>query len=196
MSNPLAGTIKTGYLCDPFSKKITGGTGGGMAPCSFKNLPWSNLWLNHISMSKLHFTTKHANAATVQRNWYVVDGTNQTVGRMCARVASVLRGKNKAYYTPHVDCGDYVIIINADKVKFTGNKMEEKEYLTFSGYPGGLKSEIAKDLLKRRPDALVERAVKGMLPKNRLGRKMIKKLFVYAGSEHQHTAQQPKELKF
>lgn len=147
-------------------------------------------------MSKLHFTTKHANAATVQRNWYVVDGTNQTVGRMCARVASVLRGKNKAYYTPHVDCGDYVIIINADKVNFTGNKMEEKEYLTFSGYPGGLKSEIAKDLLKRRPDALVERAVKGMLPKNRLGRKMIKKLFVYAGSEHQHTAQQPKELKF
>jgi large subunit ribosomal protein L13 len=147
-------------------------------------------------MSKLHFTTKHANAATVQRNWYVVDGTNQTVGRMCARIASVLRGKNKAYYTPHVDCGDYVIIINADKVKFTGNKMEEKEYITFSGYPGGQKIEIAKDLLKRRPEALLERAVRGMLPKNRLGRKMIKKLFVYAGAEHQHTAQQPKELKF
>jgi large subunit ribosomal protein L13 len=147
-------------------------------------------------MSKLHFTTKHANAATVQRNWYVVDGTNQTVGRMCARIASVLRGKNKAYYTPHVDCGDYVIIINADKVKFTGNKMDEKEYLTFSGYPGGQKVEIAKDLLKRRPEALLERAVRGMLPKNRLGRKMIKKLFVYAGNEHQHAAQQPKELKF
>ncbi len=147
-------------------------------------------------MSKLHFTTKHANAATVQRNWYVVDGTNQTVGRMCARIAAVLRGKNKAYYTPHVDCGDYVIIINADKVKFTGNKMEEKEYITFSGYPGGQKIEIAKDLLKRRPEALLERAVRGMLPKNRLGRKMIKKLFVYAGAEHQHGAQQPKELKF
>lgn len=147
-------------------------------------------------MSKLHFTTKHANAATVQRNWYVVDGTNQTVGRMCARIASVLRGKNKAYYTPHVDCGDYVIIINADKVKFTGNKMEEKEYINFSGYPGGQKIEIAKDLLKRRPEALLERAVRGMLPKNRLGRKMIKKLFVYAGAEHQHAAQQPKELKF
>jgi large subunit ribosomal protein L13 len=147
-------------------------------------------------MSKLHFTTKHANAATVQRNWYVVDGTNQTVGRMCARIAAVLRGKTKAYYTPHVDCGDYVIIINADKVRFTGNKMDEKEYITFSGYPGGQKIEIAKDLLKRRPEALLERAVRGMLPKNRLGRKMIKKLFVYAGNEHQHVAQQPKELKF
>ena len=147
-------------------------------------------------MSKLHFTTKHANAATVQRNWYVVDGTNQTVGRMCSKVAAVLRGKNKAYYTPHVDCGDYVIIINAEKVKFTGNKMDEKEYLTFSGYPGGQRVEIAKDLLKRRPEAILERAVKGMLPKNRLGRKMFNKLFVYAGAEHQHQAQQPKPLQF
>lgn len=147
-------------------------------------------------MSKLHFTTKHANAASVQRKWHVVDGTNQTVGRMCSRIAAVLRGKNKAYYTPHVDCGDYVIVINADKVKFTGNKLEEKEYQTFSGYPGGQKAETAKNLLKRRPDAVIERAVKGMLPKNRLGRKMIKKLFVYAGDAHPHIAQQPAELKF
>jgi large subunit ribosomal protein L13 len=147
-------------------------------------------------MSKLHFTTKHANAASVQRKWHVVDGTNQTVGRMCSRIAAVLRGKNKAYYTPHVDCGDYIIVINADKVKFTGNKLEEKEYQTFSGYPGGQKAETAKNLLKRRPDAVIERAVKGMLPKNRLGRKMIKKLFVYAGDVHPHTAQQPAELKF
>ena len=147
-------------------------------------------------MSKLHFSTRHANAATVQHNWYVVDGSNQTVGRMCAKVAAVLRGKNKAYYTPHVDCGDYVIVINADKVKFTGNKLEEKEYLNYSGYPGGLKTEKAIDLLRRRPEAIVERAIKGMLPKNRLGRKMFKKLFVYAGGEHQHVAQQPKELKF
>jgi large subunit ribosomal protein L13 len=147
-------------------------------------------------MSKLHFTTKHANEATVQRKWYVVDGTNQTVGRMCAKIASVLRGKNKAYYTPHVDCGDFVIVLNAEKVKFTGNKMEEKEYLTFSGYPGGLKGEAAKDLLKRRPEVVIERAVKGMLPKNRLGRKMYKKLFVYAGDKHPHTAQQPAELTF
>ena len=152
--------------------------------------------LNVLSMSKLHFTTKHANAATVQRNWYVVDGTNQTVGRMCARIAAVLRGKNKAYYTPHVDCGDFVIVTNADKVKLTGNKMDEKVYDHYTGHPGGRKEEIAKDLLKRRPEVLIERAVKGMLPKNRLGRKMYKKLFVYAGDKHPHTAQQAKELKF
>ncbi len=147
-------------------------------------------------MSKLHFTTKHANEATVQRNWYVVDGTNQTVGRMCARIAAVLRGKNKAYYTPHVDCGDFIIVINADKVQFTGNKAEQKVYENFSGYPGGRKEEVAKDLLKRRPEVIIERAVKGMLPKNRLGRKMYKKLFVYADGNHPHVAQQPKELKF
>ena len=147
-------------------------------------------------MSKLHFTTKHANEATVQRNWYVVDGTNQTVGRMCAKIASVLRGKNKAYYTPHVDCGDFVIVTNCDKVKFTGKKMDQKVYLNYSGYPGGKKEEVAGDLQKRRPDVIIERAVKGMLPKNRLGRKMYKKLFVYATSEHPHGAQNPQELKF
>ncbi|HEY0298571.1 MAG TPA: 50S ribosomal protein L13 [Arachidicoccus sp.] len=147
-------------------------------------------------MSKLHFTTKHANAATVQRNWYVVDGTNQTVGRISSRIAAILRGKNKASYTPHVDTGDYVIIINADKVTFTGNKLDQKTYINFSGYPGGKKEEIAKDLLKRRPEVVLERAIKGMLPKNKLGRKMIKKLFVYASEAHPHTAQQPKELKF
>ena len=147
-------------------------------------------------MSKLHFTTKHANEATVQRNWYVVDGTNQTVGRMCAKIASVLRGKNKPYYTPHVDCGDFVVVTNCDKVKFTGNKLENKIYISYSGYPGGKKEEIAGDLLKRRPDVIVERAVKGMLPKNRLGRKMYKKLYVYVGSEHPHTAQKPQTLTF
>ncbi|MEO6838397.1 MAG: 50S ribosomal protein L13 [Ginsengibacter sp.] len=147
-------------------------------------------------MSKLHFTTQHANEATVQRNWYVVDGTNQTVGRMCAKIASVLRGKNKAYFTPHVDCGDYVIVTNCDKIRFTGKKLDDKIYINYSGYPGGKKEEAAGDLLKRRPDVIIERAVKGMLPKNRLGRKMYKKLYVYAGSEHPHTAQNPKELKF
>jgi large subunit ribosomal protein L13 len=147
-------------------------------------------------MSKLHFTTKHANAATVKRNWYVVDGTNQTVGRMCSRIAAVLRGKNKASYTPHVDTGDFVIVINAEKIAFTGNKLEEKLYDHFTGYPGGLKQETAKNLLARRPEAIIERGVKGMLPKNRLGRKMYKKLFVYAGAEHPHGAQQPKELKY
>jgi large subunit ribosomal protein L13 len=143
-------------------------------------------------MSKLHFTTKHANAATVTHNWYVVDGTNQTVGRMCARIAAILKGKNKAYYTPHVDCGDFIIVINCEKVKFTGNKMEDKVYDTFSGR----KEEPAKNLLKRRPEVVIERAIKGMLPKNRLGRQMFKKLFVYQGAEHPHGAQQPKELKF
>jgi len=147
-------------------------------------------------MSKLHFTTKHANEATVQRNWYVVDGTNQTVGRMCAKIAAVLRGKNKPYYTPHVDCGDYVIVTNCDKIKFTGSKMEDKIYINFSGYPGGKKEESAGSLLKRRPEVVIERAIKGMLPKNRLGRKMFKKLFVYTGSEHPHTAQKPQTLTF
>src|SRR5688500_16756088 len=147
-------------------------------------------------MSKLHFTTKHANAATVQRNWYVVDGTNQTVGRMCARIAAVLRGKHKAYYTADVDGGGFVIGTNGDKTKVTGNKLEEKVYARYSGYPGGRKEETAKDLLKRRPEVIIERAVKGMLPKNRLGRKMYKTLFVYVGDQHPHTAQQPKELKF
>ena len=147
-------------------------------------------------MSKLHFTTKHANEATVTHNWYIVDGTNQTVGRMCSKIAAVLRGKNKAYYTPHVDCGDFIIVINCDKVKLTGNKMHEKVYDHYTGFPGGRKEEIAIDLLKRRPEVLIERAVRGMLPKNRLGRKMYKKLFVYAGNQHPHTAQQPKDLKF
>lgn len=147
-------------------------------------------------MSKLHFTTKHANAQTVKHDWHVVDATNQTVGRMCAKIAAVLRGKTKTYYTPHVDCGDYVIVINCDKVVFSGNKLDEKIYINFSGYPGGKKEETAKDLLRRRPEVIIERAVKGMLPKNRLGRKMYKKLFVYTGAQHPHGAQVPKELKF
>lgn len=147
-------------------------------------------------MSKLHFTTKHANAATVIRNWYVVDGTNQTVGRMCAKVASVLRGKNKASYTPHVDCGDFVIIINADKVKFTGNKIDDKDYLTYSGYPGGLKAETAKDLLKRRPDVLIERAVKGMLPKTGLGVNCLKNFLYMPEPNIRMAPNNPKNLHF
>jgi len=107
-----------------------------------------------------------------------------------------LRGKHKAYYTPHFDTGDYVIVINSGKIKLTGNKMHDKEYLTYSGYPGGQKAERAEDLIARRPNVMIERAVKGMLPKNRMGRAMYKKLFVYEGAEHPHKAQQPKELKF
>ena len=147
-------------------------------------------------MSKLHFTTKHANEATVKHNWYIVDATNQTVGRVCSKIAAVLRGKNKTYYTPHVDCGDFVIVINAGKVKFTGNKLEDKLYMHYTGYPGGQKTETAVNILKRKPEVVVEHAVRGMLPKNRLGRKMFKKLFVYTSAEHPHTAQQPKTLTF
>ena len=157
---------------------------------------WTSKKEEILIMSTQHFTTKHANAATVKHNWYVVDGTNQTVGRMCARIAAVLRGKNKACYTPHVDTGDYVIVVNSEKVLFTGKKLDQKLFDNFSGYPGGLKQETARNLMARRPEVVVERAVKGMLPKNRLGRKMYKKLFVYVGAEHQHAAQQPKELKF
>ena len=149
-------------------------------------------------MSKLHFTTKHANEATVTHNWYVVDGTNQTVGRMCARIAAVLRGKNKAYYTPHVDCGDFIIVTNCEKVKLTGNKMEDKVYDTYSGYPGGRKEESAENLLRRRPEVIIERAIKGMLPKNRLGRQMYKKIICIPGrsaSTHSTTTKRTKILK-
>jgi len=147
-------------------------------------------------MRHLSFKTQSANEQIVKRDWYVVDATNQTLGRMTSRVASILRGKNKAYYTPHFDCGDYVIVINSGKVKMTGTKMLTKEYQTFSGYPGGQKIETSKSLMGRRPNVVIERAVKGMLPKNRLGRAMYKKLFVYEGAEHPHKAQQPKELTF
>ncbi len=147
-------------------------------------------------MRHLSFKTQSANENIVKREWYVADATNQTLGRMTSKIAHVLRGKNKPYYTPHFDCGDYVIVINSAKVKFTGNKLEDKEYLTYSGYPGGQKAATAKVLLQTRPNVVIERAVKGMLPKNRLGRAMYKKLFVYEGAEHPHKAQQPKEMTF
>ncbi len=145
-------------------------------------------------MRHLSFKTQSANEKIVKRDWYVVDATNLTLGRMASKVASVLRGKNKAYFTPHFDCGDNVIIINCSKVILTGKKMDDKEYQTFSGYPGGRKVEMARDMAARNPGLMVERAVKGMLPKNRLGRAMYKKLFVYDGAEHPHKAQTPKPL--
>ncbi len=147
-------------------------------------------------MRHLSFKTQSANEKIVKREWHLVDATNQTLGRMSSRVAAILRGKNKAYYTPHFDCGDYVIIVNSGKVVLTGTKLQDKEYLTYSGYPGGQKAEVAKEMIVRRPNLMIERAVKGMLPKNRLGRAMVKKLFVYEGAEHPHKAQTPKELKF
>jgi large subunit ribosomal protein L13 len=111
-------------------------------------------------------------------------------------MAAILRGKNKPYYTPHTDCGDYIIVINAEKISLTGNKMQEKEYMHYTGFPGGQRIELAKDLIRRRPEVLIEKAIKGMLPKNRLGRQMYKKLFVYAGAEHPHAAQKPQPLTF
>lgn len=147
-------------------------------------------------MSKLHFTTKHANRQTVQRQWYIIDATNQTLGRLSARIAMVLRGKHKPYYTPHVDCGDHVIIINCEKVILTGNKLHHKLYINFSGYPGGKKEEQAQSLLIRRPEVMFERAIKGMLPKNRLGRQVFKKLHVYAGNTHPHQSNNPAPFQY
>jgi len=131
----------------------------------------------------------------VERTWYVVDAEGKTLGRLASQVAAILRGKHKPTFTPHVDCGDFVIVINAEKVRLTGKKMTQKIYRRHSGYPGGLKEIAAKDLLRTRPTRAVELAVKGMLPHNRLGRKMFRKLKVYAGPEHPHAAQQPKKLE-
>ena len=131
----------------------------------------------------------------VERSWYVIDATGKSLGRVASKAACILRGKHKATYTPNVDCGDYVIIINAEKVKLTGNKLEQKMYYNHSGYTGGLRERNAKVMLEKYPEEMMERAIKGMLPHNRLGRKMGKKLFVYRGSEHRHMAQQPKEMK-
>ena len=136
-----------------------------------------------------------AKKSDVKRDWYVIDAEGQTLGRLASKVATVLRGKHKAIYTPHVDCGDYVIVINAEKVKITGNKLDQKMYYNHSGYPGGLRERNAKVMIEKYPEEMVERAIKGMLPHGRLGRQMYKKLFVYKGSEHKHQAQQPKELK-
>ncbi|MEM7102040.1 MAG: 50S ribosomal protein L13 [Bacteroidota bacterium] len=147
-------------------------------------------------MDTLSYKTKSAKKEEVVHNWYILDAENQVLGRMASKIAHVLRGKHKPSYTPHVDCGDYVIVINASKARLTGNKMDAKEYITFSGYPGGQKRIVARELLEKKPYALIENAVKGMLPKNKLGRKMYKKLFVYEGSEHPHEAQKPEPFKF
>ena len=131
----------------------------------------------------------------VNRKWYVVDAEGQTLGRLATKVATILRGKNKVTYTPHVDTGDYVIIINASKVKLTGNKLDDKMYYNHSGYPGGLRERNAKTMIEKYPEEMVHRAVKGMLPKGPLGRKMLKKLFVYAGDTHEQQAQKPEKLE-
>lgn len=131
----------------------------------------------------------------IERTWYVVDATGKPLGRVASKVATVLRGKHKPTYTPYVDCGDYVIVINAEKAILTGNKLNDKMYYNHSGYPGGLRERNAKTMINDYPEEMMERAIKGMLPHNRLGRAMGKKLFVYRGSDHKHEAQKPVELK-
>ena len=139
-------------------------------------------------------TTFMQKKETVDRKWYVIDATGISLGRVATKAANVLRGKHKVTYTPYVDCGDYVIIVNADKVVLTGNKLEDKKYYNHSGFPGGLRERSAKEMIEKYPEEMVERAVKGMLPKNRLGRQMYKKLFVYEGMNHNHEAQKPEKI--
>ncbi|UCG77807.1 MAG: 50S ribosomal protein L13 [Nitrospirota bacterium] len=138
--------------------------------------------------------TLFAKKGEVERKWYVVDAKDQVLGRLATRIANYLRGKHKAQFTPHVDTGDFIIVVNAEKVKLTGNKLEQKEYYRHTGYPGGIRSESAKFRMENKPEAMIIDAVKGMLPKNRLGRGLIKKLKVYRGSEHPHTAQRPENI--
>jgi large subunit ribosomal protein L13 len=142
----------------------------------------------------LVYRTISANKETVNKQWYVVDAEGEILGRLAAKVAYVLRGKHKPEYTPHVDCGDNVIIINAEKVVLTGKKLTDKEYIRHSGYPGGQKVETPAEMLEKHPERIIEHAIKGMLPKNRLGSELFRNLKVYVGSEHKHEAQNPTKL--
>ena len=146
-------------------------------------------------MDSLSYKTISANAATVTKEWVVIDATNEVLGRLASQIAKILRGKNKPGYTPHVDCGDYVIVVNAEKVKLTGDKLTEKVYVRHTGYPGGQRFATAQDYLKKKPEFVIEEAVRGMLPKTRLGEAIFKNLKVYAGAEHPHAAQNPKTIK-
>jgi large subunit ribosomal protein L13 len=139
--------------------------------------------------------TWNAKPGEIERQWQLVDAEGQTLGRLATRIADTLRGKDKPQYTPHVDTGDFVVVVNAEKVAVTGNKLDAKMYHRHSGYPGGLRSRTLREQLDRRPEEVIRKAVKGMLPRNRLGRAQLRKLKVYAGPEHPHTAQAPKELK-
>ncbi len=145
-------------------------------------------------MDTLSYKTVSANKATVEKNWVLVDAKEEVLGRLASKVAKILRGKNKPSFTPHVDCGDNVIIINASQVKLTGNKMTQKKYISHSGYPGGQKTTTPEEIFSKQPIRVVEKAVKGMLPKNRLGSELYRNLFVYEGSEHKHEAQKPKKV--
>jgi len=143
----------------------------------------------------LSYKTISANKETAIKEWILVDAEDEILGRLASKVAKIVRGKNKPSFTPHADCGDNVVIINAEKVKLTGNKLHEKVYTRHTGYPGGQRFTSPKELLVKKPTTIIEFAVKGMLPKNKLGRALQKNVFIYAGAEHPHTAQQPKEIK-
>jgi large subunit ribosomal protein L13 len=143
----------------------------------------------------LSYKTVSANKATVQKDWVVIDAENAVLGRLSSKVASLIRGKHKPNFTPNVDCGDNVIVINADKVRLTGKKMTDKVYVRHTGYPGGQRFSTPREVLAKNPRGVVEAAVKGMLPKNRLGRRLFTNLYVYAGTEHPHAAQQPKQVE-
>lgn len=145
-------------------------------------------------MNTLSYKTQSANKQTVEKAWLLIDAENEILGRLASKVANILRGKNKPNFTPHVDCGDYVVIINADKIRLSGNKWEEKTYIRHTGYPGGQRSTTANELMAKKPYAMVEKAVKGMLPKNRLGAQLFRNLHVYAGVEHPHTGQNPQAI--
>ncbi len=147
-------------------------------------------------MDTLSYKTKSANAATVDKQWVVVDAQAAVLGRLASEVAKILRGKTKPSFTPHVDCGDNVIVINSDKIRLTGNKMNEKIYVRHTGYPGGQRISTPKMLMAKSSTILIEKAVRGMLPKNRLGRQLYGNLYVYEGAEHPHVAQQPKSITF
>lgn len=145
-------------------------------------------------MDALSYKTISANKNTVDKQWILIDAENQVLGRLASKIAMIIRGKHKTSYTPHVDCGDNVVVINAEKVVLTGNKTEEKEYIRHTGYPGGQRFTSPKELLNKKPEAIIEKAVKGMLPKNRLGQAINKNLHVYTGTVHPHEAQQPKTI--
>lgn len=153
-------------------------------------------YFKNKKVNTLSYKTKSQKKEEVKRNWFIVDADGEIVGRLASRIAHILKGKHRPDYTPHVDTGDYVIIVNAEKARFTGNKFTVKEYTSYTGYPGGLKKRTVREMMEKKPFAVLENAVKGMLPKNKLGRMMFKKLFVYAGSDHPHQAQKPQELKF
>ena len=146
-------------------------------------------------MNTLSYKTISANKETVNKEWLLVDAKDETLGRLASKVAKLIRGKHKVNYTPHVDCGDNVVVINAEKIQFTGNKWRDKIYTRHTGYPGGQRFTTAEELLAKKPEAIIEKAVRGMLPKNRLGRALFNNLYVYTGGEHDQVAQKPKEIK-